>query len=94
MKTETEKEKKLSFAINKLKNLKLQNPSLKTNLENLNAQKNQLEIEKKEIEEKLGQLSTEFEEITMLGLDLEMLQDQMDEKEIRWLELEELKSSK
>ena len=47
MKTETEKEKKLSFAINKLKSLKLQNPSLKTNLENLNAQKNQLEIEKK-----------------------------------------------
>jgi len=59
MKTETEKEKKLSFAINKLKNLKLQNPSLKTNLENLNAQKNQLEIEKKEIEEKYQNLMSE-----------------------------------
>ena len=39
MKTESEKEKKLSFALNKLKSLKLQNPSQKTNLENLNAQK-------------------------------------------------------
>ena len=48
---------------------------------------------KKEIEEKLGQLSTEFEEITMLGLDLEMLQDELDEKEIRWLELEELRTA-
>ena len=47
MKTGTEKEKKLSFALNKLKSLNLQNPTLKTNLENLNTQKNQLEIEKK-----------------------------------------------
>ena len=52
MKTDSEKEKKLSYALNKLKNLNLQNPTQKTNLENLNAQKNQLEIEKKEIEEK------------------------------------------
>ncbi len=52
MKTDIEKEKKLSFALNKLKNLNLQNPTLKSNLENLNIQKNQLEIEKKQIEEK------------------------------------------
>ncbi len=34
MKTDSEKEKKLSFALNKLKNLNLQNPGLKNN-ENL-----------------------------------------------------------
>ena len=49
MKTDSEKEKKLSFALNKLKSLNLQNPTLKSNLENLNIQKNQLEIEKKQI---------------------------------------------
>ena len=47
MKTDSEKEKKLSFALNRLKSLDLQNPTLKTNLENLSTQKNQLEIEKK-----------------------------------------------
>jgi len=59
MKTDSEKEKKLSFALNKLKSLILQNPTLKTNLENLNDQKNQLEIEKKEIEEKYQNLMSE-----------------------------------
>ena len=38
MKTDSEKEKKLSFALNKLKGLNLQNPTLKSNLENLNIQ--------------------------------------------------------
>ena len=41
MKTDSEKEKKLSFALNKLKALNLQDPTLRTNLENLSAQKNQ-----------------------------------------------------
>ena len=60
MKTDSEKEKKLSFALNKLKSLSLQNPTpLKTNLENLSAQKNQLEIEKKEIEEKYENLKND-----------------------------------
>ena len=39
MKTDSEKEKKLSFALNRLKSLNLQNPTLKTNLENLNSKK-------------------------------------------------------
>ncbi len=56
MKTHSEKEKKLDLALDKLKNLNFQNPSLKTNLENLNLQKNQLEIEKKEIEDKYQSL--------------------------------------
>ena len=60
MKTDSEKEKKLSFALNKLKSLNLQNPTLKSNLENLNIQKNQLEIEKKQIEEKYQNLESEY----------------------------------
>ena len=47
MKTDSDKEKKLSFALKRLKSLNLQNPTLKSNLENLSIQKNQLEIEKK-----------------------------------------------
>ena len=45
-----EKEKKLSLALTKLKNLKVKNPDIKKNIENLNSQKNQLEIEKQELE--------------------------------------------
>ncbi|MDA8537590.1 5-formyltetrahydrofolate cyclo-ligase [Candidatus Pelagibacter bacterium] len=59
MKTDSEKEKKLNFALNKLRNLNLQNPALSENLENLTSQKNQLEIEKKEIEEKYQSLISE-----------------------------------
>ena len=59
MKTDSEKEKKLNLALDKLKSLNLQNPTLKINLENLTAQKNQLEIEKKEIEEKYQNLISE-----------------------------------
>ena len=59
MKTDSEKEKKLTFALNKLRNLNLKDLTLKSNLENLNAQKNQLEIEKKEIEEKYQNLTSE-----------------------------------
>ena len=44
MKTSTEKEKKLDLALSKLKNLNLENPELKNSLENLDNQKNQLEI--------------------------------------------------
>ena len=50
MKTQGEKEKKLDLVLRKLKGLSLENPGLKNNLENLNNQKNQLEIEKKDIE--------------------------------------------
>ena len=63
MKTDSEKEKKLNFALNKLKNLNLQNPTLRMNLENLSLQKNQLEIEKKEIEEKYQNLLSEHKEL-------------------------------
>ena len=41
-----EKEKKLSLALTKLKNLDLKNPDLQSSIENLNSKKNQLEIHK------------------------------------------------
>ena len=45
-----EKEKKLNRALASLKKLNLNNPKLKNNIENLTQQKNQLEIEKQELE--------------------------------------------
>ena len=62
MKTQSEKEKKLDIALSKLINLNL-NANLKENLEHLNNQKNQLEIEKKEIENKYNNLMLEYEKI-------------------------------
>ena len=61
MKTSYEKEKKLSLALSKLKKLNFQKPDLKNSIEKLSIQKNQLEIEKKEAENKYGLLVTEFE---------------------------------
>ena len=46
-----EKEKKLNLALTKLKNLNLKNPDIKKDIENLKTQKNQLEIEKEDLEE-------------------------------------------
>ena len=48
-----EKEKKLNIALAKLKNLNLEDPDIKKNIEILGEQKNQLEIEKFELEKKL-----------------------------------------
>jgi hypothetical protein len=52
MKTSSEKGKKLSLALSKLKNLNYKNAHLTNGIQNLDDQKNQLEIEKKEIETK------------------------------------------
>jgi len=62
MKTSSEKEKKLDTALTKLINLNL-NTNLKENLQNLSSQKNQLEIEKKEITNKYDELVQEHEKI-------------------------------
>ena len=64
MKFETEKEKKLDLALTKLKNLSIKNPKLKDNVENLNKQKNQLKIEKEEIEHKYKSLLNDFNVLT------------------------------
>ena len=47
-----EKEKKLSSVLEKLKNLNLKNPEFDNNIEEFKDKKNQLEIEKKELEDK------------------------------------------
>ena len=62
MKTSSEKEKKLDTALSKLTNLNL-NANLKENLQHLGYQKNQLEIEKKEILKKYEELIQEHEKI-------------------------------
>ena len=62
MKTHSEKEKKLDTALDRLRNLNL-NTNLKENLQNLNYQKNQLEIEKKEVTNKYEELIKEHEKI-------------------------------
>ena len=48
----TEKEKKLSSVLDRLKNLNLKNPELDNSIEEFKDKKNQLEIEKKELEDK------------------------------------------
>ena len=63
MKTFNEKEEKLNSALKKLKNLKFENPELKEYAKNLSDQKNQLEIEKKDIEEKYRVLLTEHDSL-------------------------------
>ena len=59
-----EKEKKLNLALTKLKNLNLKNPDIKKNIEILGEQKNQLEIEKSEIEKKYKTLVDEHDNLT------------------------------
>ena len=63
MKTSSEKEKKLNLALSKLKNLNHENSSLANTLQNLDDQKNQLEIEKKEIETKYKNLMQDYEKL-------------------------------
>ena len=66
-----EKEKKLNIALTKLKNLNLKNPDIKKNIENLSTQKNQLEIEKLELEKKYNSLEELNENLKKKLADLE-----------------------
>ena len=59
-----EKEKKLSLALTDLKNLNLKNPDLQSSIENLNQKKNQLEIEKKGLEDKYVLLREDYDTLT------------------------------
>ena len=59
-----EKEKKLNLALTKLKNLNLENPDIKKNIEILGEQKNQLEIEKTELEKKYKTLVDEHNNLS------------------------------
>ena len=53
MKTFSEKEEKLNSALEKLKNLNFVNPKLKEHTDYLDNKKNQLEIEKQQLEENI-----------------------------------------
>ena len=55
-----EKEKKLTLALTKLKNLNYKNSNIKKNIEDLDEQKNQLQIEKQELEEKYKRLLYDY----------------------------------
>ena len=64
MNSVSEKEKKLNLALTKLKELNLVNPDIKKNIENLNSQKNQLEIEKQELDEKYKKLVNDYNNLS------------------------------
>jgi chromosome segregation ATPase len=63
MNSVTEKEKKLNLALAKLKELNLKNPNIKKNIESLSIQKNQLEIEKEELEQKYKTLVDDYNDL-------------------------------
>ena len=65
MKTSSEKEKKLSLALSKLKNLNHKNTHLINGIQNLDDQKNQLEIETKyeSLMQDYGQLKQKLDKI-------------------------------
>ena len=60
----TEKEKKLNLALTELKKLNLQNPDLQSSIENLNQKKNQLEIEKKGLEDNYRLLKEDYDTLS------------------------------
>ena len=56
-----EKEKKLNLALTRLKNLNLKNPGLENSVKILSSKKNQLEIEKQDLEDKYKLLKVDYE---------------------------------
>ena len=81
-----EKEKKLNIALAKLKNLNLEDPDIKENIEILGEQKNQLEIEKLELEKKYKTLVDDHDN---LSRKLEELQNREKIEEKKRLEFSE-----
>ena len=63
MKTFSEKEEKLNSALEKLKNLNFVNPKLKEHTDYLDNKKNQLEIEKQQLEEKYRILLSDHDDL-------------------------------
>ena len=64
MNSVNEKEKKLNFALTKLKNFNFKNSETKKNMEILNAQKNQLEIEKQDLEDRYKLLKVDYNSLS------------------------------
>ena len=86
MKTSNEKEKKLVLALSKLKSLNYKNPTLANDLQNLDDQKNQLEIEKKQIETKYGNLIQDYEALKQKLNKINKNKENQKEKEIEFSE--------
>tara|TARA_B100000902_G_scaffold351726_1_gene361902 strand:+ start:3007 stop:3330 length:324 start_codon:yes stop_codon:yes gene_type:complete len=81
-----EKEKKLNIALEELKNLDPTNPNFKNNIVNLSNQKNQLEIEKFEIENKYKELLLEH---SNLSKKLEEIQNKEKNEQRKHIEFSE-----
>ena len=79
MKSVIEKEKKLSLALTKLKNLNLKKLDVKKDIDNLSEQKNQLEIEKQELEEKYKSLMDDYNNLSK-KLDEFQIQEKIEKK--------------
>ena len=82
----SEKEKKLNEALTELKNLNLKDPGIKKNIENLKEQKNQLKIEKGELEEKYKDLVYEHELLSKKLNEFESREKFEKEKQLKFSE--------
>ena len=82
----SEKEKKLNEALTELKNLNLKDPVIKKNIENLKEQKNQLKIEKGELEEKYKDLVYEHELLSKKLNEFESREKFEKEKQLKFSE--------
>ena len=81
-----EKEKKLSLALTDLKNLNLKNPDLQSSIKSLNQKKNQLEIEKKGLEDKYVLLKEDYDTLTKK---LEEMKNKQKLEELKQIEYSE-----
>ena len=66
MKSLSEKEKKLQEALNKLIDFEFTNKDANPKIDFLNEKKNQLEIEKKDLENKYEKLQLEFNQLKVI----------------------------
>ena len=82
----TEKEKKLSSVLEKLKNLNFKNPQIDNSIAEFNNKKNQLEIEKKELEDKYNLLKEDYE---FLSKKIEEIKDKEKLEERKQIEFSE-----
>ena len=81
-----EKEKKLISVLEELKNLDLSSPELQNNIEILSKQKNQLEIEKNELESKYKALLGEHDTLSKKLQEIKNIEKQEERKQIEFSE--------
>ena len=81
-----EKEKKLSLVLTELKKLNLKNPELQSSIENLNQKKNQLEIEKKGLEDNYRLLKEDYDTLSKKLEEMKSREKLEDRKQIEFSE--------